>query len=153
MLIDDIQGELTGRPYELAHAADGWMFRIRTQFADAIKAAADLGEQTLAFTEMEMGVLCAIAYPDAEWSLKCRACDGKAFLAGMQVGEEVIDTQPDEYAMWETVEKELYAEQFRCPVCDLALKGTEEQETVGIDVYHTLIDEREMEFEPDYGND
>ncbi|MEP5805532.1 MAG: SMC-Scp complex subunit ScpB, partial [Roseobacter sp.] len=29
---------------------------------DAVKAAADLGNQTLAFTEMEMGVLCAIAY-------------------------------------------------------------------------------------------
>ena len=62
MLIEDIQGELTGRPYELAQAAGGWMFRTKTQFADAIKAAADLGDQTLAFTEMEMGVLCAIAY-------------------------------------------------------------------------------------------
>jgi chromosome segregation and condensation protein ScpB len=38
------------------------MFRTKTQFADAIKAAADLGDQSLAFTEMEMGVLCAIAY-------------------------------------------------------------------------------------------
>ena len=46
-------------------------------------------------------------YPDAEWPLRCPACGGKAFLAGVQVGEEVIDTQPDEYAMWETVEKEL----------------------------------------------
>ncbi|WP_299084040.1 SMC-Scp complex subunit ScpB [uncultured Ruegeria sp.] len=62
MLIDDIQAELAGRPYELAQVAGGWMFRTRTQFADAIKAAADLGEQSLAFTEMEMGVLCAIAY-------------------------------------------------------------------------------------------
>ena len=68
MLIDDIQAELVGRPYELAqvgHGASGsggWMFRTRTQFADAIKAAADLGDQSLAFTEMEMGVLCAIAY-------------------------------------------------------------------------------------------
>lgn len=62
MLIDDIQTELTGRPYELAQVAGGWMFRTRTQFADAIKAAADLGDQNLAFTEMEMGVLCAIAY-------------------------------------------------------------------------------------------
>jgi len=62
MLIDDIQAELIGRPYELAQAAGGWVFRTRNQFADAIKAAADLGEQTLAFTEMEMGVLCAIAY-------------------------------------------------------------------------------------------
>lgn len=92
-------------------------------------------------------------YPDAEWPHKCPSCDGKAYLAGMQVGEEVIDTQPDEYAMWETVEKELYAEQFRCPVCGLSLEGTEELESGEIDIYHTLTDEREMEFEPDYGND
>lgn len=62
MLIDDIQAELSGRPYELAQVSGGWMFRTRTQFADAIKAAADIGDQSLAFTEMEMGVLCAIAY-------------------------------------------------------------------------------------------
>lgn len=62
MLIEDIQAELAGRPYELVEVAAGWMFRTRTQFADAIKAAANLGEQTLVFTEMEMGVLCAIAY-------------------------------------------------------------------------------------------
>lgn len=62
MLIEDIHAELVGRPYELAQVAGGWMLRTRTQFAGAIKAAADLGEQSLAFTEMEMGVLCAIAY-------------------------------------------------------------------------------------------
>ena len=62
MLIEDIQAELVGRPYELTEAAGGWSFRTKVQFADAIKAVADLGEQSLAFTEMEMGVLCAIAY-------------------------------------------------------------------------------------------
>lgn len=62
MLIQDIQAELTSRPYELAQVAGGWMLRTKTQFADAIKAAADLGDQSPAFTEMEMGVLCAIAY-------------------------------------------------------------------------------------------
>lgn len=62
MLIEDIQGELMGRPYELVQVAGGWMFRTKTQFAEAIKVAADLGNQSLAFTEMEMGVLCAIAY-------------------------------------------------------------------------------------------
>ena len=62
MLIEDIQAELADRPYELAQVAGGWMFRTKTQFADAIKAAADLGERALAFTEVEMGVLCAIAY-------------------------------------------------------------------------------------------
>ncbi|WP_299971765.1 SMC-Scp complex subunit ScpB [uncultured Roseobacter sp.] len=62
MLIEDIQTELAGRPYELSQVSGGWTFRTKTKFADAIKAAADLGEQSLAFTEMEMGVLCAIAY-------------------------------------------------------------------------------------------
>lgn len=62
MLIDDIQAELLGRPYELAQVADGWMFRTKAQFSGAIKAAADLGKQSLGFTKMEMGVLCAIAY-------------------------------------------------------------------------------------------
>lgn len=62
MLIDDIQAELVVRPYELVQDAGGWMFRTRAQFADAIKAAADLGDQPLAFTEMEMAVLCAVAY-------------------------------------------------------------------------------------------
>ena len=62
MLIEDIKTELIGRPYELAQVAGGWMFRTKTQFADVIKAAADLGDQSMAFTEMEMGVLCAIAY-------------------------------------------------------------------------------------------
>ncbi|MGC1505129.1 MAG: SMC-Scp complex subunit ScpB [Sulfitobacter sp.] len=62
MLIEDIQAELSARPYELMESAGGWMFRTKTQFAEAIKAVADLGDQTLAFTEMEMGVLCAIAY-------------------------------------------------------------------------------------------
>lgn len=62
MLIADIQAELAGRPYELVQMAGGWILRTKTQFAEAIKAAADLGDQSLAFTEMEMGVLCAIAY-------------------------------------------------------------------------------------------
>ncbi len=38
------------------------MFRTKRQFAEAIKAAADFGDQSMAFTEMEMGVLCVIAY-------------------------------------------------------------------------------------------
>lgn len=61
-LVKDIQAELTERPYELVESAGGWMMRTKVQFADAIKAAADLAEQPLTFTEMEMRVLCAIAY-------------------------------------------------------------------------------------------
>jgi segregation and condensation protein B len=62
MLIDDVQAELSARPYELVQVAGGWMFRTKSHFAEAIKAAADIGEQQIGFTETEMAVLCAIAY-------------------------------------------------------------------------------------------
>lgn len=62
MLVEDIQADLVARPYEVVQVAGGWMLRTRTRFAEAIKTAADPGEHRLAFTEMEMGVLCAIAY-------------------------------------------------------------------------------------------
>lgn len=62
MLIADIQAELQGRPYELVAMAGGWMHRSRAQYADAIHTAADTGEQKIDLNEMEMAVLCAIAY-------------------------------------------------------------------------------------------
>lgn len=62
LLINDIQAELKPRPYELVQIASGWMFRTKPRFADAIKAAADLGQPRVEFNEMEMAVLCAVAY-------------------------------------------------------------------------------------------
>lgn len=62
LIIEDIQQELKNRPYELVALAGGWMHRTRPQYADVIKSSADLGEQSLGFNEIEMGVLCAIAY-------------------------------------------------------------------------------------------
>lgn len=62
MLIGDIQGELQGRPYELVATGGGWMHRTRVQYADAIHTAADTGEQKIDLNEMEMAVLCAVAY-------------------------------------------------------------------------------------------
>lgn len=62
MLIEDIQSELKGRPYELIPVGGGWMHRTRVQYSDAIHAAADTGEKTVDLNEAEMAVLCAIAY-------------------------------------------------------------------------------------------
>ena len=62
LLIEDIQTELKGRPYELVALAGGWMHRTRSQYSNAIHAAADLGEKGMNFTETEMTVLATIAY-------------------------------------------------------------------------------------------
>lgn len=62
LIIEDIQVELKNRPYELFATGGGWMHRTRTQYADVINSTADLGQQRLGFNEIEMGVLCAVAY-------------------------------------------------------------------------------------------
>lgn len=61
-LIKDLQTDLAGRPYKLVKVGKGWMFQTRTEYADAIKAAADLGEQTVELNDGEAAVLCAVAY-------------------------------------------------------------------------------------------
>lgn len=62
LLVEDIRTELKPRPYELVSVAGGWMFRTKPRFAEAIKAAADLSDRSIGLSEMEMAVLCAVAY-------------------------------------------------------------------------------------------
>lgn len=66
LLIEDIQADLKGKPYEIVlvgHGmSGGWMFRTRSQYAAAIRTAADVGEQRHDFSEEKMAVLCAVAY-------------------------------------------------------------------------------------------
>ena len=62
LLIEDLEVELTERPYEIARVTDGWMLRTRPAYAPAIRAAADLGEQELDLREFDVAVLAAIAY-------------------------------------------------------------------------------------------
>lgn len=61
LLIEYIQADLKGKPYEIVSIAGGWQFRSRSQYATAIRTAADLGDQKHDFSEEEMAVLCAVA--------------------------------------------------------------------------------------------
>ncbi len=62
LLIEDIQADLKGKPYEIVSLAGGWMLRTRAHYATAIRTAADIGEKQHDFSEEEMAVLCAVAY-------------------------------------------------------------------------------------------
>ena len=89
---------------------------------------------------------------DHEWAVKCPACTARAFLGGLEYGEEVLDTTPGEDAWEEEVEKYYGAEEFRCPTCGLHLDNRPEIEAAGIDADHTETETRERDYEPDYGN-
>lgn len=62
LLVEDLAADLEGRAFEIAMVAGGWMFRTRTAYAPAIRAAADVGDQLLDLSEFDVAVLAAIAY-------------------------------------------------------------------------------------------
>ncbi|MEE4187013.1 MAG: SMC-Scp complex subunit ScpB [Roseobacter sp.] len=62
LLIEDLTADLDGRSFEVARVADGWMLRTRPAYAQAIRIAADVGEQDSDLRESDVGVLAAIAY-------------------------------------------------------------------------------------------
>jgi len=62
LLLDDIRGELAGRPYELVPVAGGWQHRTKKGFADAIHTATGRGGHRPAAVADREPVLMAIAY-------------------------------------------------------------------------------------------
>jgi segregation and condensation protein B len=62
LLVEDLAADLEGRAFEIAQVAGGWMFRTRSTYAPAIRAAADVGDQLLDLSEFDIAVLAAIAY-------------------------------------------------------------------------------------------
>lgn len=54
--------DLGCRPYGVAQVCAGWMLRTRLAYAPAIRAAADVGEQSLNLSGLDMAVLAAIAF-------------------------------------------------------------------------------------------
>ena len=62
LLIEDLVIDLEGRPYEVAQVGAGWMLRTKPAYAQAIRAAADVGDQALNLSEFDLAVLAAIAF-------------------------------------------------------------------------------------------
>lgn len=89
---------------------------------------------------------------DEIWTVFCPACGCQAFMAGEQTGEDITEER-EQYAIWEIVSREFAGEEFQCPTCELALVGSDEISAAGISYLHEDHQEREMEYEPDYGND
>ncbi len=126
-------------------AAKEWFVGLKKAQRD------EMAQQAAALTPFDQIAAFNAAY-DEIWSEVCPGCGCQAFMAGEQTGEE-IKQETGEYEMWEIVEREFVADEFRCPTCQLVLLGSDELESAGLDHIHTDEQEREMEYEPDYGND
>lgn len=84
---------------------------------------------------------------------ECPACHGFGVLGGSKFGEYVSEEQHPDDPFTEYVEVEYSSEEFLCPVCQLHLRGTLEIYATDLPGEFTETEEREREFEPEYGND
>jgi hypothetical protein len=89
---------------------------------------------------------------DAAWEAQCPACGGKAYIAGIQVEEVVLDDFPGDEEE-EMVDKHYAGEEFRCPVCNLHLASQAEIEAAGLDPWHVETEVRERRYEEEYNNE
>lgn len=97
LLIEDLRLELAGRSFEIASVADAWTLRTRAQFAPAIRAAANLGDQGMEFTPYEMAVLATIAYHQPISRAELKDVFGKDInrdLIGRLHAKDLIATGP-----------------------------------------------------------
>jgi len=91
--------------------------------------------------------------PDGYELNACPACNAMGILGGILWGEEVSDKFDPEDSFAEYVEKTFSVEEFFCITCGLHLAGKREMGVTELPEEFHEIEERELEFEPDYGND
>lgn len=89
---------------------------------------------------------------------ECPSCEGMGVLGGIKYDEFILDTPPRgmhiEFDIpTEYVEVTYVVEEFICLVCKLHLRGTQEILAASLQDEFIEVEERELEFEPDYGNE
>ena len=84
---------------------------------------------------------------------ECPVCGGDGVLGGTQYDEEISEEQDPDDPFVEYVDITYVTDEFVCLACNLHLQGSQEihASTLPDEFYDT--EEREREFEPDYGND
>lgn len=90
----------------------------------------------------------------------CPACESAAVLEGSYIDERDVDTQRVEYGdaaefeSWVRVVETTYeSESLTCFVCSLKLNGPEELVAASVESEFTQVEEKEIDYEDDYGND
>ena len=84
---------------------------------------------------------------------ECPACNGMGVMGGTQYDEEISEDQDPDDPFTEYVELTYATEEFVCFVCELHLQGAQEINATSLPDEFYDTEEREREFEPDYGND
>ena len=88
---------------------------------------------------------------DQHWVHLCPACGANAVVGGDKYQEYPSEDAHPEPG-WEEVDVEYVAEELYCPTCQLHLEGEASISAADIDVSYVETEERETEYEPEFGN-
>ena len=84
---------------------------------------------------------------------KCPACEAHAVIGGVIWDEQVSEDIDPDNPWVEFVNETYLSEEFHCPTCGLHLNGRREIGATDLPEEFYKVEEREREFEPEYGNE
>lgn len=122
------------------------------------KAYPDQESKRIARTEAEAKIYTAHTLFQSSESesispVTCPSCKSLAALGGTEWFSESTGDYSEDEPWMELVEVTYTTLAFQCPQCGLRLNGREELDAAGFPDEFVDIETREMEVEPDYGND
>ncbi len=90
---------------------------------------------------------------DRIWPVKCPACSARAFLSGVLWSEDASQQSDYEDPWIEYIDRTYFAIELDCRICGLHFNNSTEITAAGVDGEFVETEEREREYEQDYGND
>lgn len=87
------------------------------------------------------------------WHHECPACKTYGVAAGDESWEDLAEDQSTADYGYQIIERGYTPSEFHCPTCELSLVGDIAVNAAGIDDQYVETDEKEIRYEPDYGND
>lgn len=87
------------------------------------------------------------------WHHECPSCKTFGAVAGDEDWEELADDQSSAEYGYQIIERSYSPSEFHCPTCGLSLVGDTAVNAAGITEGVVEVEEEEITYEPDYGND
>lgn len=121
--------------------------------SNATEEARTLVRATTKFLNTSWQPIFGRTHVDAFEAHRCPVCGCEAAVGGELWNEEVSSAEREDEPWMELVEATYVTSGFRCVACQLKLDGRDELDLAGIEKEFVITEEREPDYEPDYGND
>jgi len=132
---------------KISHALDD--FKLKHKSAKKRSELIEVSKQ-----EKPWGHSDRFSYSVDNYELQeCPGCKGMGVIGGTQYDEEISEEQDLNDPFVEYINITYSTEEFTCLVCELHLHGAQEISVTSLPDEFYDTEEREREFEPEYGND